>query len=571
MFSAKNVIFAYQNSRKMIKRVLCFLIITTFVAQICAQISYGGSPRIASESILKDTPVPAVNLPVIDNQKYIAEDLVNSGKGHPMRLSVMQDVSISNKTHGITETLSNGDKVWRLKIISEGAEHTFPVFSKYDIPEGAELFVYTPNLDLVLGSFNIESTNKDGGFYTQSLPGDEFIIEYYEPAEVAGKGTLEISQVAHGYKSFLGFKNNKNDKVLDNSSGRCQINVACSEGNNWDNQKRSVLLMYMVYGGYGYMCSGALINNARNNKTNYFLTAYHCIESFSSLTSVSFTFYFNAQTSSCTGTSGTSNQTVTGATKVAGNSKSASNGSDFLLLKLTSSIPSSYRPYYSGWYRGASASVGSCIHHPNGDWKKISVPYSVQAISTSGWTNFWYVRWKTGSANKGCVEGGSSGSPLFNANKQIIGQLQGGKSDCDYVNYSDYMYDMYGRFDKSWSGGGTTTTRLSYWLDPNNSGVASVPGLNYDGTVDIQNATAANSTMSIYPNPSKGEFNIDIPDLGEAIYTVYDISGRQVVQSRTVLSTNVHKINLSGLANGAYRLEIIVNENKYVKPILINK
>ena len=221
MFSAKNVIFAYQNSRKMIKRVLCFLIITTFVAQICAQISYGGSPRIASESILKDTPVPAVNLPVIDNQKYIAEDLVNSGKGHPMRLSVMQDVSISNKTHGITETLSNGDKVWRLKIISEGAEHTFPVFSKYDIPEGAELFVYTPNLDLVLGSFNIESTNKDGGFYTQSLPGDEFIIEYYEPAEVAGKGTLEISQVAHGYKSFLGFKKNKNDKVLDNSSGRC--------------------------------------------------------------------------------------------------------------------------------------------------------------------------------------------------------------------------------------------------------------------------------------------------------------------------------------------------------------
>lgn len=319
------------------------------------------------------------------------------------------------------------------------------------------------------------------------------------------------------------------------------------------------------------MCSGAMINNTRRDKTNYMLTAYHCISSFSSLTSVSFTFYFNAQTSTCTGTSGTRSQSLTGATKVAGNAKTSTNGSDFLLMRLNSSIPASYRVYYSGWSRSTSSLIGCCIHHPSGDWKKISIPNNVQAISTSGWTNFWYVSWKTGYNNKGCVEGGSSGSPLFNANKQIIGQLQGGSSNCTLVNYADYMYDMYGRLDKSWTGGGTNTTRLSNWLDPTNSGATNLAGLNYDGTADIEEAELATRSISVYPNPSKGLFRVEVPEIGEAEYKVYDMMGRLVVQSRTVFSTQVHSINLSNLPGGAYRLEIIVNEHRYVKPILINK
>ena len=332
----------------MVKRFFSFIAIATFALQLNAQISYGGKPRIETELVLGTEQVPVINLDKIDNSKYIAEDMEIDGKGHPYRLSVMQNVSFSNKTHGATTRLFNGDMVWRLGIKTEGAEHTFPIFSKFDIPEGAELFIYTPDMDLVLGSFNIENTNEDGGFYSQALPGDEFIIEYYEPAAVAGQGTLEISQVAHGYKGFLDFRNKKTDKILDNSSGSCQINVVCSEGNNWNDQKRSVVLMYMVYGGYGYMCSGAMINNTRRDKTNYLLSVYHCIDNFSSLTNVTFTFYFNAYTTTCHGTSGTRNQSLTGATKVAGNAKSASNGSDFLLLRLNSSIPASYRVYYAG-------------------------------------------------------------------------------------------------------------------------------------------------------------------------------------------------------------------------------
>ncbi len=549
------------------RKLLILAALFALIMQANAQLGFDGKPKVVTEPLVSQSQqaVPTERLARIDNNKYILEDMQVDGKDHPYRLSVMQNVSISNKTHGLTTTLPSGDVVWRIGIKTEGAEHTFPIFSKFDIPEGAELFIYTPDRSFVIGGFNIENTNEDGGFYTQALPGDEFIVEYYEPAQVAGKGTLEISQVAHGYKPFLEFTNRKNEKILDNSSGSCEINVACTIGNNWADQKRSVVLMYMTYGGDGYMCTGTMINNTSNNKTNYMLSANHCIEDFSSLTSVTFTFYFNAQTSTCTGTSGNRSQSLTGATKLANYASS-----DFLLMRLNSSIPASYQVYYAGWSRSTSSLVGCCIHHPFGDWKKISIPRNVQAMSGSN-VNFWYVSWKTGSSNQGCVERGSSGSALFNANKLVIGQLKGGSSDCQYVNYSDYMYDMYGRFDKSWTGGGTNATRLSNWLDPQSSGATSCQGLNYNASVGIEQASQETATMTICPMPSTGIFNIDIPDLGEASYTVYDMMGRIAIQARTVFSTNVHKINLSALPSGAYRLVVTVNGNRYTKPILIKK
>ena len=67
--------------------------------------------------------------------------------------------------------------------------------------------------------------------------------------------------------------------------------------------------------------------------------------------------------------------------------------------------------------------------------------------------------WRAGLDN-GTVEGGSSGSPLFNTNKRVIGQLHGGVDYGCPPNLEMY----YGRFDVSWTGGGSSDTRLSDWL-----------------------------------------------------------------------------------------------------------
>ena len=69
----------------------------------------------------------------------------------------------------------------------------------------------------------------------------------------------------------------------------------------------------------------------------------------------------------------------------------------------------------------------------------------------------------------GASEGGSSGSPLFDDEGRIIGQLYGGSSEC--VGLTDNgAADIYGRVDKSWDGAGSSSTRLSDWLDPNGTG-----------------------------------------------------------------------------------------------------
>ena len=73
----------------------------------------------------------------------------------------------------------------------------------------------------------------------------------------------------------------------------------------------------------------------------------------------------------------------------------------------------------------------------------------------------WQVTW-----NQGITAAGSSGSPLLDLNDRVIGQLHGGTSFCSTPNAPDW----YGSFDLSWTGGGTNTTRLSNWLDPNNTG-----------------------------------------------------------------------------------------------------
>jgi lysyl endopeptidase len=67
----------------------------------------------------------------------------------------------------------------------------------------------------------------------------------------------------------------------------------------------------------------------------------------------------------------------------------------------------------------------------------------------------------------GLVEPGSSGGPLFNANNRIIGQLSFGDRNigCNPTTGESFIDNNgYGRFNLSWTGGGTNTTRLSNWL-----------------------------------------------------------------------------------------------------------
>jgi hypothetical protein len=163
---------------------------------------------------------------------------------------------------------------------------------------------------------------------------------------------------------------------------------------------------------------------------------------------------------------------ISGATDKAKNA-----ASDFWLMQLSSTPPQNYNPYYAGWNRTTDNSITGKvvgIHHPAGDIKKISwstlgvTTTTYLQTSTPGDASHWRITsWSDGTT----TEGGSSGSPLFDPQGRIIGQLHGGYADCGNTSS-----DWYGKLGVSWTGGGTDATRLSTWLDPTNTGVTTLEG-----------------------------------------------------------------------------------------------
>lgn len=522
-----------------------------------SQISHGGEPLFNKGALKVKSQV--VYLPSIDNEALLAEDIDQEEGASPLRIGVVQNREI-DVLKNARMTLDENGRHYLLAVSSPGATFVSLHFSIFQPSGKGELFLYDQSGELVLGSFNASDVKEDGSFYTQAVTGSTVYLEYNLPADEE-PGRLVIDEVGHGYKDIFKSVATPEDKGYHgNADGNCHINVACPEGNDWRDQIRATVAIEITAGGYMYMCTGTLVNNTRQDKTPYVLSAYHCQD----VGTVSrFVCYFLYQTNTCNGTVGPYNQSVTGATIKA--KLSASSGSDFLLLKLNSSIPDLYKPYYAGWNRNniASPAPGACIHHPGGDYKKISIPRVVTRM-TGSYINFYSVYWYTGDQNKGVTEQGSSGSALFDSYKRVIGQLYAGSSSCTKMD----GYDLYGRVYKSWTGDGTTTGSLQSWLDPDNTGVATLDGLNYkEEGIDI--AESASRTLNVYPNPTTGVVHFDIDAIGEANYKVFDLSGRCVLEGRTILTSTVQAIDLSTLRKGNYMLNLYTSSSSYSAKIVV--
>ncbi len=93
---------------------------------------------------------------------------------------------------------------------------------------------------------------------------------------------------------------------------------------------------------------------------------------------------------------------------------------------------------------------------------KITRDNDAPTTTTVAGTDVWEL-----TLDAGATEGGSSGGPYFDQNHRIIAQHLG--TDDLHLPICDRDTKFGGRFDLSWTGGGTNATRLSTWLDPSNS------------------------------------------------------------------------------------------------------
>ena len=430
--------------------------------QASAQITYGGSPWV------NGARPEAVTLPAIDRAALAAQDAVTDRyKEAPWRFGVEHEMALNAFEHGAW-TVEQGHRVWRLALAAEGATSVSLRFDTYRVPKGGQLFVYAADGSDVLGALDHRNMKDWGGLAVGVIATDEIVIEYRQPLDMVEMPELSIDQVVQGYRALSGWL--QADRGPFGNSGQCNINVNCPEGATWATEKRSVALI--VQGGFG-VCTGNLLNNTANDGTPYFLTANHCLGN-----PGNWVYYFNHESATCTGNNGPTNQSISGGTLLVNSGQS-----DVALIELSQTPPAGYNVQYAGWdASGVTPSSTVGIHHPSGDVKKICFDDDSPTQQNAAGAAVWYINeWELG-----VTEPGSSGSPLFDQNHRVIGQLYGGSAACA-GSVNNGQPDWYGRFDVSWGLG------LSEYLDPAGTGTEVWDGYP-DGAVTFTNDAGVNIT-----------------------------------------------------------------------------
>lgn len=471
-------LFHEDSNKNMQFRQSLFLIISLLTTTLSfSQISQKGMPISLAESFLEKhvaDEIPEVAIPIPDRVTF--ERVKAQHPNFAFESSgVKTQISLQNDGEWIA--MEDGSRIWRLKITAKGAENLTLLYDDFWLPKDAKFFLYTENERQILGAFTYENNKKSGKFSTATTYGESVYLEYHEPTIFTGQARISINKVLQKLPS------GRSDGDFGfGASEDCHININCEQGNGYQDYKRGVVRVMLILqekngdGIFSGFCSGSLVNNTEQDQTPYLLTAFHCIvEGFDPVFD-QWQFTFGYETASCENPNAEPIlKTVVGAELVAGKQDP-----DFLLVKISTAIPSAFSPYFAGWNRAADAipQNTAMIHHPCGDIKKITVD-NQNTASISARTLNWEAYTSTANSHfrvdfdEGFSQVGASGSPLFGDDGLLYGQLHGGTINFNACTITELFY---GRLAVSWEGD-DASNRLSDWLDPTNSGVMTLEGL----------------------------------------------------------------------------------------------
>lgn len=527
-----------------------------------AQITNKGEPLSWSQKNLKSST--SIQMQPVDMIAIQKEDAMNDlDRSKPWRFGYEFNVDLGIDDSGTWDELPNGDRIWRINIISSGAKTLNFIFNTYKVPTGASVYLYNNDRTDLLGAYTNVFNREDEMLGTWVVEGDNIWIEYYEPKNVRGEGRLNIGKVVHGYR--MATDSEVISKAL-NDSGNCNLDVDCSIGSDLDSLKDRLKHSVAFIILNGFVCSGQLINNTNNDKAPYFLTANHC----NSGSHSTWAFRFNwispnpVCASTQNSTNATINQTTSGATVLASNLNS-----DVKLLQLDGGLGSDWDLEWAGWDRTDNTPNKTMgIHHPSGDIMKVcrdddSPLQGAVNIGTGGSVQSWAINGSGfGNGNGwdlGVTEGGSSGSALFDDNGRIIGQLAGGNAACSGVN-DNGGFDVYGRFAVSWN-----DNNFGQWLDPSDTGATTLNML----TLSAEDEVSLKASLRIFPNPSTGILNVTNMTSNSLNYKIISILGKTVKEG--ILSAVNNEIDLSSINNGIYIVKLNQRTVSTYKKIILSK
>lgn len=401
-----------------------------------------------------------------------------------------------------------------------------------------------------------------------------------EPADF---GQPDVIKTALGVVDVTGNKSAE-------KSGSCNMDTACigvqhENAEDFMPWKETAKASGVISTGGSTFCSGSLINNSANDRKMYFVTAAHC--SINAGNAASLVVHWNYENPTCrvpgSAASGAGPAALPSTFNTGAIHRVTNSQSDFTLVELDDPLqPTQTYLHWAGWDRtpyGTGGGIGNgdfdctngahcaCIHHPAGDEKRITfveLPTTTTSYNNPavpGDSTHVRARWSasppifdiaaggnTGTSGNppGVTEPGSSGSPLYNAQRRFIGQLHGGPSACGATG--DNLSDYYGRFSLSFLASNTAS-----YLDPTNSAAMAIDGI---GTC---NAPAVPLALSAVSN---GDNRIDLSwsaSAGAETYNVFRAVGScggagYVLLAANVAGTTYSDTTVSGGTTYSYKV-----------------
>ncbi|MCL4233800.1 MAG: trypsin-like peptidase domain-containing protein [Deltaproteobacteria bacterium] len=319
---------------------------------------------------------------------------------------------------------------WMARISSPGADYLRTHFTR-TVRRG-EIWVIGGDGVARMARPTRTATTTD--FWGPIVPGDRMTIEVVTPGDAPPANLIDTISHILPLQDLAAEQN-------------CYSDPTCfTDGNA---VKKGVGWIWLADPWGTFICTGSLLSDVSGSLAPYFLTANHCMNTQQEADAI--VVVWNYHTSTC---DGSVPNPVTLPNSAGSEMLAHSSQSDFALFLLDEDPPAGTT--YLGWTTDALASGEdiTVVHHPDGSWKRITFGDQV-----GGDTNFWEVRYTDGS-----TEGGSSGSPLFNDDMLVVGQLYGGSAWCTNMNGTD----DFGKFSRSWTLGiedylnsSTTTTTPS--------------------------------------------------------------------------------------------------------------
>ena len=523
-------------------------------------------------------PAPDLSAAFLEDQ---SAEKVTQAKS-PRRLGIKRPLSEVKPAAAEWTILADGSRVWTGQFESVGALGIRLHFTSVTLPPRGVLIVYDPeNPDQAEGPFDTAYLAGRDSFWSSTVYSGVVVVE----AQVSAGSRLaefSLTELTHNYRQ-LGAGEAK-------SAQACELDFGC-ELPQWGTAGAAVSGIGVVSEGGVIFCTGCLLNDQDPAPlSNYYLTAAHCVLDQEEADSVE--LYWLYQTTSCKGPKpniSTVLRTRGGGEILSRRARGEQrHRNDHIFLQLRGVIPLGVT--YAGWSTNSLAvdETVTCIHHPDGGYKRISHGTIDSIYSTD---NFWYIIWLP---NRGVTEEGSSGGPLFNANKQVIGQLLGGFSNCKNSNLED-QFDYFGRFS-------ITFEFVHYWLlneelppVPVNDAFESPKILNgFSGTLSdnnlrgsrqigepsIDTIVGGTSLWYVWTAPESGQATFDTlgsaVDTLLAVYTGITLGGitlKAENDDRVFGKVSQSKVELTVVKGTQYRIAVDsydANFNPALSPIILN-